>query len=245
MRSADEVTLVDAMNGAHLCASTASGAKGVIYRSEISLYLDRAAGTGLLTLHTADTAVRAILTDVSTLVVVGALNDYARGVVDEVNNTVGTLSYTDSAADTLTGIDLSNIVLDKDSVLRAYLCTVAVTEAGKRAEFISTVRHIRGAAALESAEVVSSLYYVTRAVAGNVCNLLYYVLSLNTECFSNTLGGRVTAGNAEISLIGGFFSESLSIAVTARVSARATVCAGQTVTDREVGLVLLDTKEVI
>ena len=245
VRSADEVTLVDAVYGTNLGASAAAGAKSVIYSSEVSVNGDCAAGTGLLTLHTADTAVGAILTHVSALIVVRALYHNTGGVVDKVNNTVGAFSYTDSATDTLLRIDLSDIVLDRYSVLRAYLSAVAVTETCERTELVAAVRHISGAAALETAELISSLYSVTGAVAGNVCNLLNYVLSLNTENGCDALSSGVTAGHAEVGRGGSALGESLSVAVTARVAASAAVSAGESVTDSNVGFILLDTKEVI
>ena len=74
--SADEVPLVDAMHGANLSASAAAGAERVVYGSEVSVHGDCAVRTGLLTLHTADTAVGAILAHVSTLVVVRTLYHY-------------------------------------------------------------------------------------------------------------------------------------------------------------------------
>ena len=243
--SADEVTLVDAMHGANLGASAAAGAKRVVYSSEVSVHGDCAVRTGLLTLHTADTAVGAILTHVSALVVVRTLYHYTRGVVDKVDNAVRTLSYADAAADTLLRVDLSYLVLDRDSVLRTYLSAVAVTKTCERTELVAAVRHISGAAALESAELISSLYSLTSAVASNVSNLLNYVLSLNTENGCDALSSGVTAGHAEIGRGGSALGESLSVAVTARVAASATVSAWESVTDSGELLILLDTKEVI
>ena len=243
--SADKVTLVDAVYGTNLGASAAAGAERVIYSSEVSVHGDSAAGTGLLTLHTADTAVGAVLTYVSALIVVRALYHNAGGIVDEVDDAVRTFSHADTATDTLTGIDLSYLVLDGDSVLRTNLSAVAVTKTSEGAELVAAVRHISGAAALESAELISSLYSLTGAVAGNVSNLLNYVLSLNAENGCDALSGRVTAGHAEIGRGGSALGESLSVAVTARVAAGATVSAGESVTDSGERLIFLNTEEVI
>ena len=162
-----------------------------------------------------------------------------------MNNAVRTLSYADATADTLLRIDLSYLVLDRDSVLRTYLSAVAVTKACERTELVAAVRHISGAAALESAELISSLYSLTSTVAGNVCNLLYYVLSFNAENGCDALSSGVTARHAEVGRGGSALGESLSIAVTARVAASATVSAGESVTDCGICLILLDTKEVV
>ena len=70
MRSADEVALVNAVYGTYLNTCAASGAKRVVDSSEIILHSDRAVRTGLLTLHTTDTAVGAILTYVCALIVI-------------------------------------------------------------------------------------------------------------------------------------------------------------------------------
>ena len=243
--SADKVTLVDAVYGTNLGASAAAGAERVINSSEVSVHGDSAAGTGLLTLHTADTAVGAVLTYVSALIVVRALYHNAGGIVDEVDDAVRTFSHADTAADTLLRIDLSYLVLDGDSVLRTNLSAVAVTKTCEGTELVAAVRHISGAAALETAELISSLYSLTGAVAGNVSNLLNYVLSLNAENRSDALSSGVTAGHAEIGSVGSSLGESLSVAVTARVAAGATVSAGESVTDSGELLIFLDTKEVI
>ena len=243
MRSADEATLVDTMYGTSLNACATACAKAIVDGSEVILNGDRTVGTGLLALHTADTAVLAVLTSVCTLIVVRALNDNALGVVDKVNDAVGTLSYADTTADTLLGIDSGNAVLNLDSVLRTYCNTVAVAEAGVGAESVAAVGHIGGAATLLALIVVLSFNNVAGTVAGNVSNLLNNVSSLYAENSGDTLSGVVTAGDTEVSLIGGLLSKSLCVAVTSRVSAGATVSARETVTDGNGGLVLLNAEE--
>ena len=83
--SADEITLVDTVHGTYRDALAASCADGVVDGCEIVRDGDSAAGTGLLTLHTADTAVGAILAHGCALVVVGALYNDTAGVIDEVD----------------------------------------------------------------------------------------------------------------------------------------------------------------
>ena len=243
MRSADEVPLVDTVYGAYLCASTASGAKIVVDYRQIILDGDSTLRAGLLTLHTAYAAVGAILTGESTLILVGALHDYAGGVVDKVYNAVGALAYADTAADTLSGVNACHAVLYADGVLGADDCAVAVTEAGEGAELVTAIRHIDGETGLVTLVVVLSGGGVTRAVAGNVRNLFHNICRLDTEDSRDTLGTSVTAGNAEVGLVGCLVCKSLSVAVAARVSARTAVCTGQAVTDSERSFVLLDGEE--
>ena len=243
MRSADEVTLVDAMHGTNLDARAATGAQVVVDGCEVILYGDSTVGAGLLTLHTADTAVGAVLTGECALILVGAFHNNTGGVVDKVNDAVGALAYADAASDALLGVNVCDTVLDRDSVLRANHSAVTVAEAGEGAEFIAAVCHIGGAAGLVTLVVVLSGCYVTGAVAGNVSNLFNNVLSGNAEDSRDLLSGTVTAGNAEIGLVGGFFRKSLSITVTSGISARAAVCTGQTVTDSQSGLILFHSEE--
>ena len=243
MSSADEVTLVYAVNGANLNASATAGAERIIYSCEIVYYCYCSVRTGLLALHTANTAVRAIFACESALVVIGALYDNTGGVVNEVNDSVGTFAYADSAADALTGIYSCNTVFDRYSILGANLYTVAVAKAGEGTELVTAVSEVGVKAGFVSYVIVLSGNNVARAVTSYVSNPFNNVISFNTEYDSDLLCGRVTAGNAEISLICFAFGESLRIAVTARVAASSAVSAGETVADCNRGLVLFNTEE--
>ena len=70
MRTADEVTLMDAMHGANRNALCTSGAKRIIYGCEIVYNGDSAVRTRLLALHTTDTSVYTVFTCKSTLIVI-------------------------------------------------------------------------------------------------------------------------------------------------------------------------------
>ena len=70
MRSADEVTLVDAVYGTNCHARATTGTERVIYGCKIIDNLDSAFRTGLLTLHTTDTTVGAGLSGYCALVVI-------------------------------------------------------------------------------------------------------------------------------------------------------------------------------
>lgn len=215
MSAANEVFEVNTLHGTYRSTLTAACTLIIINSSEIILYLDCAVRTGLLTLHTADTAVGAVFSYRRALIVVRAFNHNALGVVDKVDDTVGALSYADTAADTLSRVNVSYAVLDRDGVLRTNRRAVAVAETGEGTELVATVRHIGGAAGFLTAVVVLALYRVTRAVAGNVRNLLDNVSRLNAEDGCDLFSGAVTAGNAEVGLIGSLIRKSLGIAVTA------------------------------
>ena len=243
VRAADEVTLVDAVYRANGCTLTAAGAEVVIYGREVVDNLDSAIRTSFLTLHTADTAVLTVLTYVSALVVIGALNDNTLGVFDEVNDTVGTLTHTDAAADTLFGVDSCHIVANGDSALRTNLSAVAVAKTGIVAYTVAAVRHVGSKAGLVALIVVSLFNNVTRAVTSNVCNLFYYILSFYTENACDFLCSSVTARYTEVGGACRTVSQSLCITVTARVTASAAVCTGKAVTDSDRPLVLLHCEE--
>ena len=243
MRSADEAALVDTVYGTNLNTSAAACAKRVVDGCKIVLDGDSAVGTGLLTLHTADTAILTVLAHVCALVVIGALNNNALGVVDKVDNAVRTVSHTDTAADTLLGVNTSNAVLDFDSVLRANDHTVAVAKTSVGAKTVATVCHISGKTGLVTVIAISLLNDIAGAVAGNVCNLLYNVGRLNSEDSRNFLSGTVTAGNTEVGRGRSTVSESLGVAVTARVATSTAVCTGKAVTDSNRPLVLLHCEE--
>ena len=100
MRTADEVALVYAMNGANGCTLAAAGTLRVIDGCEIVDNVDGIVGAILLTLAASNTAVGARLARFRTLCVAGALDNNARGISDKVNDRVRTGSRADTASDT-------------------------------------------------------------------------------------------------------------------------------------------------
>ena len=243
MSTTNKVSFVDTVDGANLNARATTCAKTVVDSSEVVLNSDSALRTGLLTLHTADTAVGTVLTGKSALILVGTFHNDTGGVIDEVDDTVGALTYADTTTDTLSGVNVSYAVFNGDCVLGANSCAVAVAEAGVGAELVATISHICCKTGLVTLIVALSGSCVTGTVAGNVSNLFYNVLSFNAEKSCDFLSDVITTGNTEVGLVGGLFSESLCVAVTARVATCATVSAGQTVTDSNGSFVFLNTEE--
>ena len=243
MSTANEATLVNTVYRADSHTLAAAGAERVIDGGEVILNGNSAVRTGLLTLHTTDTAVGAVLTYSRALIVVGALNNNTGGVIDEVNDTVGTLSYTDAAADTLLGVNSCHTVFNGDSILRTSHSTVTVAKTSKVTYSVAAVRHVGGKTGLVTLEVKLLVYHVAGAVAGNESNLLDNILSLNAENCRDLLSGAVTAGNAVVGLGRGLVSQRLSIGVTAGEAAGAAVGAGQTLTDSYGGFILLYREE--
>ena len=241
--SADEVTLVDAMHGTNRYALAASGAETVINGSEVVDNLDSAIGTCLLTLHTADTAVGAELSCHSALIVIGALDYHAGGILDKVDNTVGTLSYADAAADTLSGVNFCHTVLHGDSILGTSHSTVAVAETRVVTYLVTAVNHVCGETGLVSLVLELSVGHVAGAVARNVSDLLDNVCRLDAEDSGDLLSGRVATGHAEVGGLGSLIGESLGVAVASGETARTAVCTGEALTDSYSGLILLHRKE--
>ena len=245
MCAADEVALVDTMNGANLGAFAAAGALVIIDNGEVVNNLDRAVWTGLLTLAACDTAVLAALANCRALIVIRALYDYANGILNKMDNAIRTLACTHTATDTLGGVDLGNAVLDRNGVLGTDSHAIAVAKAGVCTKLIARIAEIGNSTALNAVVDVSALGSLTVAVAGNVSNLLYNVLRLNAKDGSDLLRALVSAGNAEVGGSSLTLRKSLGISIATRVAASAAVGAGEGVTDSEELLVLLDAEELI
>ena len=245
MCAADEVALVDTMNGAGLGTLATAGALVIVDNGEVINNLYCAVGTGLLALAAGNTAVFAALTNCRALIVIGALDNHADSVVYKMDNVMGALACTHTATDTLGGIDLGYAIINGDSVLGANSHAIAVAEAGISAKLIARVAEVSNTTALDAIVDISALGSLTVTVASNVCNLLYYVLGLNAKNGCDIPGALVSTGNTEVDGLGLALGKSLGIRVTARIATRAAVGAGEGVTDSEELLVLLDAKELI
>ena len=101
MCAADEVALVDTMNGAGLGTLATAGALVVVDNRKVADNLDRIVCADLLALAATDAAVLAELAYCCALIVTGALYDYANGILDKMDDAVRTLACTHTATDTL------------------------------------------------------------------------------------------------------------------------------------------------
>ena len=243
--AADEVALVDAVNGADLGTLAAARTLRVIDNREVIHNVNSVVRTVLLTLAASDTAVDTSLSRLGTLRVARALYDDARYVGYDVDYRVRAGARTDAAADTLTGVDACDAVLDGDGIFRTYLYTVTVAEAGVGTELVARVCEICGTAGLMTLEIVLSLGCLAGAVAGDVRNLLDDVSRLESEDLCHTLSGGVTARYAEVRVITLTGCECLCVSVTAVVAAGTAVSTGQTVAYGCLGLIGGNTEEVI
>ena len=243
MCSADEVALVDALNGANGGTGATTGALLIIDGCEVVYHGDCAVGAGFLTLLTADTAVGAVLSYCGAGVVVRALDDNAGGIVDEVDDVVGTGACTNAAANTLCRVNNSHAVNDADGVFGTYGNAVTVAKAGVGAKTVTAVSKVSIAAGLDTNVLVLLFNNVALAVAGNVCNLLYNVLCLNAEDTRDILRSGISAGGTEVGSGFGTVGKSLRISVAARVATATAVCTGKAVTDSHKLLILFYCKE--
>ena len=231
MCAADEVIFVDAVYGAYFNACSAAGAKRIIDYSKIVFNLYSLGGACLFTLHTADTSVRAILARQCALVMIGAFDDYAGRIVDQLDDVVGAGANADAATDALDGGNARNAVFNADSIVGAFVGAVAVSEAGECAAFISLVEKVCGSAGFCASVNVFVLNDIACSAAGNVCNLFDNGIRLNAEYACDRASGGIAAGGAKIGLIDLFFSQSLGVTVAAGESASSAVCSGEAIAD--------------
>ena len=181
--AADEVAEMYTLNRTYIVTLSTACALAVIDGGKVVFYLDGTLGTVLLTLHAADTAVRTNLTYLCALVVAGALNNNAGGIVDKVDDVVGTGLCTKAATDTLLGIDLCNasVVVNGDSIAGTNLDTVAVAKAGKGTVTVTGIVHIRSNTGLNTVVNILSLLGLTSAVTSNVGYLRGNVACCKTQ----------------------------------------------------------------
>ena len=243
MGTADEISLIYAVNRAYFPTLTAGNTLVVINGGEVICHLDCLGGTRLLTLAAGYTAALTELADLNALVMIITLNYYAGDILYEMDYTVGAGSRAKAAADTFLGVYLGYAALgDADSVSRANLGAVTVAKAGEGAKSVARKIHICRLAGLGTAIDILSLLGLAGAVAGNVSDLLDDVVSLNAENGGDSLGGTVTAGGTEIGLIGYALGKSLCIALAARKAAGAAVSTRKALAYLICPLVLLDTE---
>ena len=233
MSSADEILQMNTLHGTNIVTSSAARTLIIINCGEIILYLDCSLGTGLLTLHTADASIGTGLTGNSTLVVAGALNDNSGGIVNDVDNVVGTGLGTEAAADTFLGIDFSDALLgiDGNGISGTNRHTVTVAEAGIGAKTVARIIEVCRHAGLDTVVSKLSVLGLAGSVAGYVSNLLNNVASSKAHNLTDLLGNTVTTGSTEARVVGLALGESSCIAVTAGEAAGTAVCAGKTITN--------------
>ena len=231
MRSANKVILVDAMYGANLNARKASRAKRIIDGCKVAFHLNRSVGASLLALHASNASVCAELASDSTLIVIGALNNYLYGIVYKLDDVVGTFANAHAASNTLLRVYLCNAIRNGDSISGTNTCTVAITKASVVTSLITVIEEICGYTALKAFVVILSFGCVAVTVTSNVCNLFNNVLSFNAKNVGNRCRGLIAAGNAEVCFAYASLCQCLCIAVTTGIAARTTVCTGQACSD--------------
>ena len=245
MSAANEGFDVNTLLGANLLTSSATCTLRVINYGEIILYLDCAVRTGLLTLHTADTAVGASLVGYSTLVMAGALNNNASLFAYNVDNVVGTGLLAKATADTESGIDIRNTVfgIDNDSIVRTNGNTVTVAKTSIAANGVTRVRELCRLTGLNTVVNVLSVLGLAMSVTSNVCNLAFNLACCETHDLCKLSRNVSTAGDTEAGVVGLTFAKSLCISVTTRITASTAVSTGKTVTNSNNLFIFLNCKE--
>ena len=245
MSATNEVFEVNTLLGAYFLTSAAAGTLGIIDGGEIVLNLDRSVRTGLLTLHTTDTAYGTNLVGNSALIMAGALNDNASIVGNNVNYVIGTGLCTDATTDTLGRIDVSDALLgiDDDSILGAYCNAVAVAETCKGTVTVTGIVKLCSCTGLDAVVNVLSLLGLASAVTAYVRNLGSNVTCCKTHDLAELLCNVSATGSTEAGVIGLALTKSLRISVTSGVAAGTAVCTGKAVTNCNNLLIFLNCEE--
>ena len=231
--------------GAYLVASTTAGTLLIINYSKVVYNLNCSLGAGLLTLHTADTTVGACLVGYSALIIAGALNNHTGLLAYYMNNAVRTGLSAKTAAYALSRINVCDAVfgIDGNSILGANRDTVAISETSVGTYGIARVRKLCSLTGLNSIVNVLSVLGLAVTVTSNVGDLSVNVASSKTNDLTDLSRNVSATGDTKAGIIALALTESLSITVTARVTASAAVCAGKAITNRNDLLVFLNRKE--
>ena len=245
MCATNKILQVDTMYGAYVVTSATACTLRVINSSEIILNLDCSLGTGLLTLHTADTTVRAYLTCNSTLIVAGALNDNSGGLVNNVDYVVRTSLCTDAASDTLGRINLCDTTLcvNVNSILGTNLHTVAVAKTSEGTLGVAGEGKLNCLTGLNAVVNVLSVSRTARSVTTNVSNLCNNVACGETHDLCNLSSYVSATGSTEAGVIGLALRESCGVAVTTGESTSTTVRTGKAITNCSSTLINLNSEE--
>lgn len=223
---------IDGTYGTGLVTFTAADTFVVVHRRTEVIYAYCLYGTGLYAFHTADTAGLALLTSLSTLVVITAENSRLCGVegeqVDKLSGTGRDTFFTGTA---LVGVDSGHTVTDEDSLVGAYLCTVTVADTAVNAVFRTAEKLCSHFTGVNTAVFQLVLYVGSVTLThygGNHGSYLTYGKSHN---FTYLLGGVVTAGGTEVTFACLTLGQSGGIAVTACEAAGTAVGTGETLSD--------------
>lgn len=233
------------MYGTNLYAGATAGAERIVDGRQVIDNSDRAVRTGLLALHTADTAVGAYLTCNSALIVAGALNNDSAGLGEHVDDALRTGLSTKATTDTSNGINLSNAVLgiDVNSVLRTNSHTITVAETSEGTLSVTGEGKLNCLTGLNSVVNVLSVLCLALAVTTNESNLLSNVACGETHDLCNLSCYVSTTGSTEAGVIGLALGESCGVAVTTREATSTTVRTGKAITNCSSTLIYLNSKE--
>jgi hypothetical protein len=245
MRTASEAFEVNTLLRTNILTSATSGTLRIINYSKIILNLDCTVRTGLLTLHTANTAVRTSLVGYSTLIVAGTLNNNSGLFANNVNNVVRTGLFAKTTADTLGRIYVSNTILrvDLDSILRTNCDTVAVAKTSIGTNGITCVRKLCSLTGLDAVVNVLSVLRLAMTVTSNECNLSINVTCSKAHDLTDLSSNVCAAGDTEAGVVTLALTESLSVTVTTGVTASTAVSTGKAITNSNNLLIFLNCKE--
>ena len=219
------------------------GAFFIIYHSDIVNNLYSIEGAYTFTLFAAYTAVEAIFSCNSTFIMVAARYNDIFGIRHERDKPVGTSFCTDTAADTINGIDDSHIVFYKNSVMRAGFGTIAQSKTAVGAYAFTAVHEFDGGTAFNALIDIFVLGMCTVTGTVNNSDLFGNFLKFNAEDFTELSGDIVGTGDTQIDRRIGIFAKGFCIAVTAGETAGTAVCPRQTFTDNGKAFIFFDSHD--
>lgn len=209
----------------------------IIDDSEVVDYRDGSLRTISCTKTASYTACRAFLTHRRTLLMVGAYDYDASDVGEQLYKVIRAGLCAETAAEAFSGIYVRYTVFYADGVLRTDGFTITEADASEGAFAAAAVKHLCSGTRLDA--LIDMLLLLINAIAAAMyeSDLFDNVLALYPEHVGDLLGYCVGAGNAEVGLCTGVFSQRVSIAVASCKTACAAVCSGQTFTYLDLRLV--------
>lgn len=221
----------DNLSRADIDTVTASDARVIIHDCQIVDDLDGVGRTFALTLHTTDTAEIANFHDLAALILVRTSRFDTLGSRQKLDYALRTGVCTGAAANALGTVDLSDSVYDVNGVEFTDARTVAEADARKGACLIALAAEKHGSAAILRPGVIESHFGMSLTPGtGYESDPAFLFAAGNPHDFSDFGSCFSAAGNALVRrrLACGYRSR---IAVTARITASAAVCACETLPD--------------
>lgn len=218
----------NALSWATFYAVAATNALGLIHISHKVFDVNGVMLTGLLTLHTANTANLALLTYLGALVVaLAAYNGFLMIQRCQINNALRASVNANFAGLATQGVYFGNTaVIDVNGIIRAGVDAVSVTKAAVGTGFAAGIQ-LRCGFAGKNTCVIHHLFCIfMSAVTKNNGSLRYTFSSRNTQDFGNAVNGILSTRGAEGAVGASAFGKGRCVTGAAGEAAGTAVGAG-------------------